>query len=400
VCIFKTPRFVSPPTKTLAQCLRIANTAASLGTRASLLKPTAPPAATEPQLRAESRPCFNALLLKNPRFGLTIDELDGALAKDFAATSRNGSPALNFTTSFLTSSEEVLIKAAPVFNLITANTTTTTTTTAPAPAIPTDNPIPIATGTGTGCSPAISIITPQVIELALAAVRPAVAATVSRLGLASPAVTLCHVENGDIITRREGDGDSGTNAPPGGSSNSSGSSSNDGWNAVASRGGGWKKVARQAQAAAAQQKQTVTLTLGGGSREGRAGGAFVALKRLEALKRAETEREREAEKGRGREQEQETKVDGENEKEKRDQVVEEDWLAAVEREEKEEVGSGARGEMDNEANHVSAADQDEQGKRQEMEEEEHEEEQEDEPKEDSLEQVETEVASPMAALEV
>ncbi len=107
VCIFKTPRFVAAPTKTLAQCQRIATAAANLNASASSLKPITTPSTTQ------SQTFFNALLLTNPRFGLTIDELDAALAPDLALAARTG-PALSFTTSFFPSTDEVLIRAVPV----------------------------------------------------------------------------------------------------------------------------------------------------------------------------------------------------------------------------------------------------------------------------------------------
>ncbi|KAK1769692.1 hypothetical protein QBC33DRAFT_332130 [Phialemonium atrogriseum] len=67
VCVFKTPRFVSAPRKTLAQCLRIARTAAAAAAAASSLRP--PPTTT-----AGHNQLFNAFLLTTPRFGLTINE--------------------------------------------------------------------------------------------------------------------------------------------------------------------------------------------------------------------------------------------------------------------------------------------------------------------------------------
>jgi transcriptional repressor NF-X1 len=246
ICIFKTPRFVSAPQKTLAQCLRIAKAAASLGTGASSIKPAAP--APPPPQQA-----FNALLVKNPRFGLTIDELDAAIATDLAAASRSG-PAITFTTSFLPS-EEVLIKA-------TAHMTTAAIATSLAP-------------------------TAQAVETTLSNLKVAVARTVSRLGLAG-AVALCHVDSSQNITRREGDA----------------AANSGGWSAVAGRGS-WKRTINKAPAAGASTSE-------------RAPSAFVALRRLEARKKAAALEE---------------------------EKVEEDWLAAVEREEgAEEAKRGSAGE--------------------------------------------------------
>jgi transcriptional repressor NF-X1 len=236
---------VSAPQKTLAQCLRIAKAAARLGTGASSIKPAAP--APPPPQQA-----FNALLVKNPRFGLTIDELDAAIATDLAAASRSG-PAITFTTNFLPS-EEVLIKA-------TAHMTAAAIATSLAP-------------------------TAQAVETTLSNLKVAVARSVSRLGLAG-AVALCHVDSSQNITRREGDA----------------AANSGGWSAVAGRGS-WKRTINKAPAAGAATSE-------------RAPSAFVALRRLEAKKKAAAAEEK----------------------------VEEDWLAAVEREEgAEEAGSRSAGE--------------------------------------------------------
>ncbi|KAK3485137.1 hypothetical protein B0T13DRAFT_525381 [Neurospora crassa] len=53
-----------------------------------------------------------ALLLKEPRFGLTIEELDQALAADIRSVAKSGLTAVGFTTNFLPT-EEILIKAVP-----------------------------------------------------------------------------------------------------------------------------------------------------------------------------------------------------------------------------------------------------------------------------------------------
>ncbi|GAB1310104.1 FKBP12-associated protein [Madurella fahalii] len=257
VCVFKTPRFVSAPRKTLAQCLRIAKAASTLGAAASSLRPPASASTAPPKRGAQT---FNALVLKNPRFALTIDELDQALAADLALASRTG-PALTFTTHFLPS-DEIVIKATP-------NTTT-------------------AAVAVTSVAP-----TAQALESALSQLKPNIARTVSRLGLAG-AVSLCHVDVADgpgpssssspsvSITRREGD--------------STAASNTGGWSAVASRGS-WRRTGATAAAAAENKLLGV-----GGAGELRAPSAFVALKRLELRK-----------------------------KEMKNAAVEEDWLAAAER---------------------------------------------------------------------
>jgi transcriptional repressor NF-X1 len=219
-----------------------------LGTGASSIKPKGPAVSQQQQ-------AFNALLLKDPRFGLTIEELDEALKADLALASRSG-PALTFSITFLPS-DEVLIRATP-------NLTAAAIATSLAP-------------------------TPAAVESTLLSLKTTVARTVSRLGLAG-AVSLCHVDASQVITRREGDA----------------AANNGGWSAVASRGSWRRGLNNKAPAAATEQ---------------RAPSAFVALRKLEARKKAVAA------------------VDEEK--------VEEDWLAAVEKEEREgsekseEAGSGS-----------------------------------------------------------
>jgi transcriptional repressor NF-X1 len=90
VSIFKTPKFVSAPMKTLSQCIK--------------LRPA--PVAVEPvtankSLVANAEP-YNAFLLVNPRFGLTIDELHADIRADFTTA---GFP--EFEISFLPSGDIV-----------------------------------------------------------------------------------------------------------------------------------------------------------------------------------------------------------------------------------------------------------------------------------------------------
>ncbi|TGO55017.1 hypothetical protein BOTNAR_0254g00110 [Botryotinia narcissicola] len=93
VSIFKTPRFVSAPLKTLAQCVKV--------------KPVAVvEAASSKKLVATAEP-FNAFLLSNPSFGLTIDEIHTDLSSEFA------NACLDFDVSFLPSGEVVLRGKAP-----------------------------------------------------------------------------------------------------------------------------------------------------------------------------------------------------------------------------------------------------------------------------------------------
>ncbi|KAK4251262.1 hypothetical protein C7999DRAFT_11094 [Corynascus novoguineensis] len=222
VCVFKTPRFVSAPQKTLAQCLRIANTAAKLGAGTSAMKATPAAPAQQPQL-----PPFNGLLLKDPRFGLTLDELEAALSSGLATASRSG-PALSFTTSFLTSTDEILIKATP--NLTAAT---------------------IATSLAS---------TPQAVETAISNLKPIVAKKVVSQQRLVGAVSLCHVNTSGDITRKEQDASATANTG--------------GWSAVASRGS-WRRATNSktpATAVAAEQRPR---------------SAFVALRRLGLRKKKE-----------------------------------------------------------------------------------------------------------------
>lgn len=96
VSIFKTPRFVSAPLKTLAQCVKV---------KPVVVTEAAP---SSKGLVATAEP-FNAFLLSNPRFGLTIDEIHTDLSPEFANAN------LDFDVSFLPSSE-VVLRAKPSEN--------------------------------------------------------------------------------------------------------------------------------------------------------------------------------------------------------------------------------------------------------------------------------------------
>ncbi|KAI1862929.1 hypothetical protein JX265_008975 [Neoarthrinium moseri] len=142
VSIFKTPRFVSAPLKTLGQCVKIRTDAAqaSQSQTTNIIVPTEP---------------FNALVLSAPRFGLTIEELESSLKLDFATQ-----PSISFTTSFLPS-DEIVLKGSGAW-------------------------------------------TPQALEASVTALKPAVAQTVARQGFAK-AVSLCHVDSSLNVLRREAD---------------------------------------------------------------------------------------------------------------------------------------------------------------------------------------------------
>jgi transcriptional repressor NF-X1 len=169
VCIFKTPRFVSAPRKTMSQCIKIRSTQAAADAAASRSGGAgASSAANEP---------FNALLLLAPKFGLTIDEVEAALAAELTTY-----PLLNFNTSFLPS-EEVVIRAS-----------LTRTWGAP---------------------------TPSAVEDYLTTLKASITKIVTSLGLAK-SVALCRADSSLNILRREASA-SGAGARAGG------------WNTVVSR---------------------------------------------------------------------------------------------------------------------------------------------------------------------
>ena len=96
VCVFKTPRFVMAPIKTLAECVRIRNAEASA---AAVMEPPK-------RMQGNNEP-FNGFLLLSPRFGLTLDELRSDYSSIFTST-----PGLAYDIEFLPN-EEIVIKARP-----------------------------------------------------------------------------------------------------------------------------------------------------------------------------------------------------------------------------------------------------------------------------------------------
>lgn len=97
IIVFKTPRFVSAPMKTLAQCVR---------SRAV----EAPAAVSK---TSESGKPYNALILSSPRFALTLDELRAQLASDFKMV-----PNHTFSIAFLPSEEVVIHETTLPFDRI------------------------------------------------------------------------------------------------------------------------------------------------------------------------------------------------------------------------------------------------------------------------------------------
>lgn len=221
VSIFKGPKYVSAPRKTLMQCLRILRTA-----------PKATPAPAATTNKPAQQP-YNALLLSSPKFGLMINELDTALAADFAAASTGLSSSLSFTTSFLPS-DEVVIKTVAKTNLASI---------------------------ASSAAP-----TPMQIEAALAALKPKVAKAISSLALAG-GVILCHADASLNILRRETD--------------------------AAANSGGWSFVASRA---AARPKQFVGTSVLGNKSLGSGFVALRKLKKKEEEEPVEEDWEDAAEK--------------------------------------------------------------------------------------------------------
>ena len=96
VSIFKTPRFVAMPMKTLAECVRIRNRNHALATNAAT-------SAFQAQ-RSLGKHAYNGFVLSSPKFALTVGELRTALTPTFKKH------PFSFDISFLPS-EEVVLKA-------------------------------------------------------------------------------------------------------------------------------------------------------------------------------------------------------------------------------------------------------------------------------------------------
>lgn len=156
VSIFKTPRFVMAPMKTLAECVRIRRSAAA---------PTATVTETQRKVQA-SNETYNGFLLSNPRFGLTLEELRADIAGHL-----DTSPGLAYDISFLPS-EEIAIKARPVL--------------------------------------ASTVISSSAIATAIRALKPSLSLTTSSKGLAT-SIQLCALDSSLNVIRREIDDDPARN---------------------------------------------------------------------------------------------------------------------------------------------------------------------------------------------
>lgn len=97
VAVFKTPKFVMAPMKTLAECIRIRNAAEALSVVV---------ADSERKAINTNEP-YNGFVLTHPRFGITLEELRNELSSVL-----NSVPGIAFDISFLPS-EEIVLKARP-----------------------------------------------------------------------------------------------------------------------------------------------------------------------------------------------------------------------------------------------------------------------------------------------
>lgn len=147
VVVFKGPRFVSAPSKTLSQCIKIRATQAAEAASAAASRASSPPV-TNP---------FNGFLLTSPRFGLTIEDVKAALDMDLSAQ-----PSVHFEITFLPS-EEVLLRATTSYS---------------------------------------SFLSPTALEQTLVSLKPRLAKTIEATDLAGK-ILLCHVDSAGTISRRD-----------------------------------------------------------------------------------------------------------------------------------------------------------------------------------------------------
>ncbi|KAJ4141217.1 FKBP12-associated protein [Fusarium equiseti] len=148
VVVWKADKFVSAPPKTLSQSVKIRAAQAAEAAAAAAIRPPSPPVLeTEP---------FNALVLLEPRFGLTNDEVNAALAPDLSSLQ-----GFSFKVDFL--NDEVLIKATVAYS---------------------------------------AFLTPAPLEKGLEVLKPRIEQTIRREKLAEN-VLLCHSDVNGAITRRE-----------------------------------------------------------------------------------------------------------------------------------------------------------------------------------------------------
>ncbi|KAL9048809.1 MAG: hypothetical protein Q9162_007540 [Coniocarpon cinnabarinum] len=111
VAIFKTPRFVSAPTKTLRDALRIRQSQLREEGK-ELVANAQAKADAESRAKAAARQPFNGFLLTQPRFALTDDEISTALAASQSNTGINGQRLdsnLDFSIQFLPNEDVALV---------------------------------------------------------------------------------------------------------------------------------------------------------------------------------------------------------------------------------------------------------------------------------------------------
>lgn len=149
VVVVKGPRFVSAPSKTLAQCVAIREKQAAAAAAASR-------AASPPPDFGKVEP-FNGYLLISPRFALTVEEAMTALKKDLESQA-----SFTFSIDFLPS-DEVAIRATAHYS---------------------------------------SFLDPTAVEQALVTLKPQLADSVGRTKLAGK-IMLCHLDANSEVTRRE-----------------------------------------------------------------------------------------------------------------------------------------------------------------------------------------------------
>ncbi|EFY87775.1 hypothetical protein J3459_003979 [Metarhizium acridum] len=149
VVVFKGTRFVSAPSKTLSQCIKIrAAQAADAASAAASRAPSPPMTAQDP---------FNGFLLTSPRFGLTIDDVKSALDADLSTQ-----PSVHFEITFLPS-DEVLLRATTSYS---------------------------------------SFLSPPALEQLLISLKPRLAETIQGTDVAGK-VFLCHVDSAGHVARRD-----------------------------------------------------------------------------------------------------------------------------------------------------------------------------------------------------
>jgi len=161
VVLFKTPKFVAAPMKTIAECMRIRTLQGKL--KAPVQVDSAGASDSEVAPTIDEQILFNGFLLTKPRFALTIDEVQTTLAPALRTNS-----SIAFDVAFLPS-EEVVLRAK-------SSSPTTT-------------------------------LAPEVVQSALKGMKANLASLVGEKGLAE-IVRLCALDSSLNTIRREVDANS------------------------------------------------------------------------------------------------------------------------------------------------------------------------------------------------